>query len=74
MQKGKMLRDLIVLDRYIAEREAELRRTEIAARQVAHPAGTPPPAEPPEVAALRRTIYVLRARRDTLNGQVKRVA
>ncbi|SDP33397.1 hypothetical protein SAMN04488595_107170 [Ralstonia sp. 25mfcol4.1] len=68
MQKGKTLRDLVILDRYIAEREAELRRAEVAARLAsgsgeAHAAGT--------LAVLRQSIHVLRARREVLGGNVK---
>ncbi|KAI3590937.1 hypothetical protein D9X30_4422 [Cupriavidus sp. U2] len=65
MQKGKALRDLVILDRYIAEREAELRRAEVAARLAsasgeAQSAGT--------LAVLRQSIHVLRARREVLGG------
>ncbi|AZG16286.1 MULTISPECIES: hypothetical protein [Cupriavidus] len=68
MQKGKTLRDVVILDRYIAEREAELQRLEQAAR--AQPGGDDNRANP-MLASLRQAIYVLRARREVLGGTLK---
>lgn len=68
MQKGKTLRDLVILDRYIAEREAELRRAELAARASAVGGDAQAIGA---LSSLRQSIHVLRARREVLGGSVK---
>ncbi|WP_066742355.1 hypothetical protein [Cupriavidus sp. D384] len=68
MQKGKALRDLVILDRYIAEREAELRRAEVVARLSA---GSGDAQAAGTLNILRQSIHVLRARREVLGGSVK---
>lgn len=68
MQKGKALRDLVILDRYIAEREAELRRAEVAARLTP---GNGDSQAAGALAVLRQSIHVLRARREVLGGNAK---
>lgn len=68
MQKGKALRDLVILDRYIAEREAELRRVELAARVSGGSGDTQAVVA---LSSLRQSIHVLRARREVLGGNLK---
>lgn len=66
MQKSKVFRDLVVLNRYIAEREADLRRRETA---ILPASGTVAATteETLDLIAIRRALCALRARRDALN-------
>ncbi|WP_354677490.1 hypothetical protein [Cupriavidus plantarum] len=67
MAQGKILRDLVVLDRYIAEKEAELRRCESGALATA--AATAMDGGDDRMAerrAIQRSLDVLRIRRQEL--------
>lgn len=60
MLKGKRLRDLVVLDRYIADSEARLKECEARNATAGSDGGS--------AVALRQSIHALRARREAIAG------
>lgn len=63
---GKALRNLVMVERSIAENEALLRTLELRHGSVADSAS----ADDEQLASLRRAIYALRVRRDTIKASL----